>query len=261
MNAAGQRRLTPILAVATAALAAVCAAMVFGVGRSVTWDDAVPPEPLPAARAVEMPPPSPLARFAEVWQRPLFMADRKPVAAADTDDSSSNIGDLELTGIIMTPGLRMALLRDRGKDTTVRVKEGTALADGHWTLASLSPRSAVFDNGGEHRELTLKVAAPEALTKNAQRPGMPPGQVPGQPPQPPRPQPTPSGNGVHVEQQPAPGMTGPSLPHPASPATRDTPPRQDDDALQRARIEALKQAVQKRRMEQQQQRQQAVDSQ
>ncbi len=189
------------------------------------------------------------------------MADRKPVAAADTDDSSSNIGDLELTGIIMTPGLRMALLRDRGKDTTVRVKEGTALADGHWTLASLSPRSAVFDNGGEHRELTLKVAAPEALTKNAQRPGMPPGQVPGQPPQPPRPQPTPSGNGVHVEQQPAPGMTGPSLPHPASPATRDTPPRQDDDALQRARIEALKQAVQKRRMEQQQQRQQAVDSQ
>ena len=211
-----------------------------------------------------MPPPSPLARFAEVWQRPLFMADRKPVAVADADDSASNIGDLELTGIIMTPGLRMALLRDRVKDSTVRVKEGSALGEGHWTLASLTPRSAVFDNGGEHRELTLKVAAPEAVAKSTAKPGQLPG-VPGQPNQPPRPQATPSGNGVRVEQQPAPGMTGPALPHPAAaPATsssRDTPSRQDDDSLQRARIEALKQAVQKRRMEQQQQRQQATDSQ
>ncbi len=262
MNAAGQRRLTPVLTTATVVLAAVFASLVFGVGRGVHWDDPAAAEPLPAARPVEMPAPTPLARFSEVWQRPLFMADRKPVAVADTDDSSSNIGDLELTGIIMTPELRMALLRDRGKDSTVRVKEGSALADGHWTLASLTPRSAVFDNGGEHRELTLKVAAPEPLTKNGQRPPRhAPGQ-PGQPPQPPRAQPAPSGNGVHVEQLPSQGMTGPALPHPAaSSSTREAPPRQDDDALQRARIEALKQAVQKRRMEQQQQRQQSLDSQ
>ncbi|MDQ0011049.1 general secretion pathway protein N [Luteibacter jiangsuensis] len=259
MNAAGQRKLTPVLTTATLALAAVFVSFVFGVGRGVHWDDPVAAEPLPAARPVEMPAPTPLARFAEVWQRPLFMADRKPVAVADTDDSSSNIGDLELTGIIMTPELRMALLRDRGKDSTVRVKEGAALADGHWTLLSLTPRSAVFDNGGEHRELTLKVAAPEPLTKNGQRP---PGMPPGQPPQPPRAQPAPSGNGVHIEQQPSQGMTGPALPRPASSSSaREAPPRQDDDALQRARIEALKQAVQKRRMEQQQQRQQSVDSQ
>jgi general secretion pathway protein N len=56
-------------------------------------------------------------------------------------------------------------------------------------------------------------------------------------------------------------MTGPALPHPPVAPARDTPPRQDDSALQQARIEALKQAVQKRRMEQQQQRQQAQDSQ
>jgi general secretion pathway protein N len=168
----------------------------------------------------------------------------------------------------MTPGLRMALLRDRGKDATVRVKEGAALGEGHWTLASLTPRSAMFDNGGEHRELTLKVAAPEAIAKSSTRPGQLPGAA-GQPGQPPRPQTAPSGSGVHVEQQPAQGMTGPVLPRPTtapaaastSTSTRDTPPRQDDDALQRARIEALKQAVQKRRMEQQQQRQQVMDSQ
>lgn len=257
MNAAGQRRLTPVLAVIALALGCTAAAFAMGIGQGVRWDDPAAPEALPPLRAAAMPPTSPLNRYAEVWQRPLFMADRKPAAAADTDDSSSNIGDLELTGIIMTSGLRMALLRDRGKDMTVRVKEGSALADGHWTLASLTPRSAVFDNGGERRELTLKVAAPEALTKEAARPGGAP--MPGQPPQPPRNTPAPAGNGVHVEQ--VSGMTGPALPRPPATPARDTPPRQDDSALQQARIEALKQAVQKRRMEQQQQRQQAQDTQ
>lgn len=257
MNAAGQRRLTPVLAVIALALGCTAAAFAMGIGQGVRWDDPAAPEALPPLRAAAMPATTPLNRYAEVWQRPLFMADRKPVAAADTDDSSSNIGDLELTGIIMTSGLRMALLRDRGKDMTVRVKEGSPLADGHWTLASLTPRSAVFDNGGERRELTLKVAAPEALTKDAARPGAVP--VPGQPSQPPRNTPAPAGNGVHVEQ--VSGMTGPALPHPSAAPARDTPPRQDDSALQQARIEALKQAVQKRRMEQQQQRQQAQDTQ
>jgi general secretion pathway protein N len=258
MNAAGQRRLTPILGVIAIALGCTAAAFVMGIGQGVRWDDPAPPEALPPLRAAAMPPTSPLNRYAEVWQRPLFMADRKPAAIADTDDSSSNIGDLELTGIIMTSGLRMALLRDRGKDLTVRVKEGSALVDGHWTLASLTPRSAVFDNGGQRRELTLKVAAPEALAKDPARPGAIP--APGQPQPPTRSSPTPAGNGIQVQQ--ASGITGPALPRPAAAApTRDAPPRQDDAALQQARIEALKQAVQKRRMEQQQQRQQAQDTQ
>ncbi|MET0935382.1 MAG: hypothetical protein ABWX83_05300 [Luteibacter sp.] len=256
MNAAGQRRLTPVLVGMVLVLGCMAAALALGVGRGVRWDEPAAPEPLPPLRAAAMPATSPLAGFAEVWQRPLFMADRKPVAATESDDASGNIGDLELTGIIMTPGLKIALLRDRGKDTTVRVKEGSALADGHWTLASLTPRSAVFDNGGERRELTLKVAAPDPLAKEVQRPGATPGQPP-----PARPIPTAAGNGVHVEQASGSGMTGPSLPHPPASTTRQAPPRQDDDALQQARIEALKQAVQKRRMEQQQQRQQAQDSQ
>jgi general secretion pathway protein N len=257
VNAAGQRRLTPLLGGAVAVLVIVLGVIVSGVGSGVQWDEAGTPEPLPAARPVTLPPPAPLARFAEVWQRPLFMADRKPVAASGDDDTSSNIGDLELTGIIMTSGLRMALLRDRGKDVAVRVKEGAALEDGHWTLASLTPRSAVFDNGGEHKELTLKVSAPEALAGDTKRPGAAPGQ-PGQPTQPPH-APAPGSGGIRIEQQPVSGMTGPALPRPDNSA-RQAPPHQDDEALQRARIEALKQAVQKRRMEQQQ-RQQGQDTQ
>lgn len=257
MNAAGQRRLTPILAVIAVALACTTAAFAMGVGRSVHWQDPAPPEPLPPLRAAAMPTPTPLASFAEVWQRPLFMADRKPVAAAAGDDNGSNIGDLELTGIIMTSGLRMALLRDKGKDTTVRVKEGTALQDGHWSLASLTPRTAVFDNGGERRELTLKVAAPDPLTP--QKPGVPGGPPTAQPPKPPQ---ASADDGVRVIQQPRPaGMTGPALPHPpAQGSERNPPPHQNDQDLQRARIEALKAAVQKRRLEQQQQQQRQQDS-
>lgn len=256
MNAAGQRRLTPILAGIAIALGFTTAAFAFGVGRGVHWDDAAPPEPLPPVRAAAMPKTTPLANYNEVWQRPLFMADRKPVAVAGGDDNASNIGDLELTGIIVTPGLRMALLRDRDKGATVRVKEGAALQDGHWTLASLTPRSAIFDNGGQRRELTLKVAAPDPLA-NA-KPGVPGAQPPGA--QPPRPPQASADDGVRVIQPQGGGMTGPTLPHPpAAGSTRNAPPRQDDADLQRARIEALKQAVQKRRLEQQQEQQRQQD--
>ncbi|KAF1008186.1 MAG: General secretion pathway protein N [Luteibacter sp.] len=254
MNAADQRRLTPILGGVALALAVVFGVFAMGVGRGVHWDDPSPPEALPPLRAAAMPTPTPIAQFVDVWQRPLFMSDRKPVAAADGDDSASNIGDLELTGIIMTAGLRIALLHDKGKDLTVRVKEGTPLGDGHWTLATLKPRSAVFDNGGDHRELTLKVAAPDPLANAQQGQKVPP--MPGQPPTPPR-QPSPQqDNGIHIEQQPASGIAGPVPPQPASSGTRQAPPRQDDQALQQARIEALKQAVQRRRAEQQSQQHQ-----
>ncbi|MDF3980392.1 general secretion pathway protein GspN [Luteibacter sp. PPL201] len=252
MNAAGQRRLTPVLVGVALVLAAVCGAFAMGVGRGVRWDEPAPPEPLPQMRAAVMPTPTPITAFADVWQRPLFMADRKPVASTGGDDSASNIGDLELTGIIMTSGLRMALLRDTNKDAetpTVRVKEGAALGDGHWTLASLTPRSAIFDNGGERRELTLKVAAPDPLANTPKN-----GQPVPPPNPPPMPHPTQVGNGIHIEQRGASsGIAGPMPPQPASTGTRQAPPRQDDQALQQARIEALKAAVQRRRMEQQQQ--------
>lgn len=258
MNAADQRRLTPVLGGVAIALAVVCGIFAMGVGRGVHWDDPAPPESLPPMRAAALPTPAPIAQFVEVWQRPLFMSDRKPVAAADGDDSSSNIGDLELTGIIMTAGLRIALLHDKGKDVTVRVKEGSPLGDGHWTLATLKPRSAVFDNGGDHRELNLKVAAPDPLANaQGQKGAVPP---PGQPPMPPRPSSPQQGNGIHIEQQPASGIAGPVPPQPAASGTRSAPPRQDDQALQQARIEALKQAVQRRRAEQQQ-HQQSQDTQ
>ncbi|MBB3227898.1 general secretion pathway protein N [Luteibacter sp. Sphag1AF] len=234
MRAAQQRRLTPVLAAVTGVLALVFVGILAGAGSGIRWEEPLAATAPPAARPPALPPSVPLATFAEVWQRPLFTSDRKPLVLADGDGEASNLGDLELTGIIMTPGLRIALLRDRSKDSTVRVREG-ALLEGRWTLATLGARSATFDNGGERRELTLKVSAPEALKDGPKRadgqnspPPPPPTILPAAPP---------------VARVSSPGMTGPALPR----------PRQDDAALQQQRIEALKAAVQKRRAEQQQQ--------
>lgn len=221
MNAAGQRTLSSWLGGACVLAAVALCALVAGVGRGVSWGEAPPPRELGHAHVVTMPPPEPLARFAEVWQRPLFASDRKP-ALVVTGDSAVSLGDLQLTGIILTPTLRMALLQNQAGDQSVRVREGAAMPDGRWTLATLSPRSAIFDNGGERKELTLVTAAPVAMEK---KPGAPP----------------PPGS--------APPMQRANPPMPVS----EPPPNQsfgDEAAQRRARIEALKAAVEKRRAEQ-----------
>jgi general secretion pathway protein N len=229
MNALAQRRLTPVLATICVLFGVAVVAMLAGVGRAVHWDPAPPAEVARAPeKAAQVTPPKPLATYVDIWQRPLFTADRKPMVPPSGDAQGASLGDLELTGIIMTPGLRMALLHDRTGNREVRVREGAALPDGRWMLGTLSARSATFDSGGEKKELVLKVSAPTpSKPGTAQAPGVPsPMQPPMQPP------------------QPVPMASPPSTAQLAS------PPPSAEEARQKARIEALKAAVQKRRAEQ-----------
>lgn len=159
MNAANQRQLTPILVALVVLLSAVLLLLLSGVGREAKWDAprslaALPPTGNPA----DLPQPLPLQRFALVWQKPLFSPDRKPVARAA--DGDSNLGDLELTGIILTPGLRMVLLHDKNGDKQVRLHEGEALPDGSVKLVEVRPRSALFDSSAGRTELKLPAGAP-----------------------------------------------------------------------------------------------------
>ncbi|MDE2086201.1 MAG: general secretion pathway protein GspN, partial [Xanthomonadaceae bacterium] len=104
MNAASQRRLTPVLVILALLLGMVWLALLAGVGRGVRWNApraAAPPRP--TGRPAGLPTPLPLAEFAPVWQQSLFSPDRKPEAHAANGGSS--IGDLSLTGIILTPHL------------------------------------------------------------------------------------------------------------------------------------------------------------
>ncbi len=160
MNAADQRRLTPVLVALVVLLGALLLLLLAGLGRGVRWDTPRTPLPLPpAGRPANLLQPVPLQQYALVWQRPLFSPDRKPVAR--TADGGSNLGDLELTGIILTPELRMALLRDRNGDhREVRVREGASLPEGGATLLEVHPRSAVFASSAGRTELKLPAGAP-----------------------------------------------------------------------------------------------------
>ncbi len=160
MNAADQRRLTPWLAALCLLLAAAWLALLSGFGRNIEW---LPPgagRSLPSAR----PPghagsPPPLENDAEVWLRPLFTTDRRPAPVAAGQGQPASLENLELTGVILAPGMHMALLTDRADGRTVRVREGDALGHGGWVLRTLKPRSAEFVDNGQVTRLQLKVPA------------------------------------------------------------------------------------------------------
>jgi len=159
VNAASQRQLTPWLVALVVLLGAVLLLLLAGVGRGAQWGQPRALAPLPpAGNPANLPQPVPLQQFALVWQKPLFSPDRRPVAHAAAGGSS--LGDLELTGIILTPGLRMALLHDRNGDRQVRLREGEALPDGSVKLVELRPRSALFDSAAGRTELKLPAGAP-----------------------------------------------------------------------------------------------------
>ncbi len=159
MNASHQRQLTPVLVVVAALLGALLLLLLGGIGRGATWDAPRALAPLPpSGNPANLPQPKPLQQFALVWQKPLFSPDRKPVAHGA--DGGSSLGDLELTGIILTPDLRMALLHNKNGDKQVRLKEGASLPDGSITLVEVRARSAVFDASSGRTELKLPAGAP-----------------------------------------------------------------------------------------------------
>jgi general secretion pathway protein N len=226
MNAANQRQLTPILAAVVVVLSAALLLLLSGIGRDAKWDAprslaALPPTGNPA----DLPQPLPLQQFALVWQKPLFSPDRKPVARAA--DGGSNLGDLELTGIILTPGLRMALLHDKNGDKQVRLHEGEALPDGSVKLVEVRPRSALFDSSAGRTELKLPAGAP----------------IDNKPPAPAN---TAPGTGTIMQIEPGAARTGEPRPQPGTdmgaPQQRPAPNPAVESAAQR-----LRQNIQKRR--------------
>jgi len=159
MNAASQRRLTPVLAGIVVVVGIVLVSLMGGLGRTVHWDKARPPAVLPPSTdASNLPTPLPLENFALVWQKPLFSPDRKPIARVA--DGGTSLGDLSLTGIILTSGLRMALLHDKSGDREIRLREGQATPDGSVKLVEVRPRSALFDGSSGRTELKLPAGAP-----------------------------------------------------------------------------------------------------
>jgi len=242
MNAAAQRRLTPAFGAAVAVFGVALLALMFGAGRGVSWDAPRPVPPLPAVHAVNLPTPPPLQSYAQTWEHPLFSADRKPIVTQSGGSEGVSLGDLQLTGIILTPGLHMALLgptnsKGGDEDKQVSVREGSTLPDSTWKLVQVLPRSAIFASPSGRTELKLPAGAPIDQKQPAPNGSSPQGAIPMNPPQPeegPGPgEPEPAQNGVLMRNVPPP------------------PPVRPNDA-QAERLQKLRAAILKQRSQQQQ---------
>jgi len=212
MNARTARLITMSLAgvCGVMALAGVLAWM--GAGRGYGWLPETEAPPVTGVGhidtdAVVMPPDS---EFAEVRQRPIFNEDRKPTPIVDDPPPvTTQVAPLNitLTGVVLTPEIKLAMVRDNAKNEAVSLRIGMPLPGEQqgWTLAEIRARSVVFKNPqDETSEVELEVApgltvppsakptAPAAANAAAPVPppvpppgGAPttvPGQPPGQPP-------------------------------------------------------------------------------
>lgn len=170
MNAADHRRLTPALATLAVLLVLLLIALWLGLGRTARWHGTARAPKLPTAATIAPPvAPPPLQHFAAVWRHPLFSPGRVPGGAAD---SGSGSGELELTGVVMLPGLRMAIVHDKESGRDYRLVKGGS-AHGGPTLIALHARSAIVDAGGSQVELKLVpgpapgASAPDAVVPRA----------------------------------------------------------------------------------------------
>ncbi len=131
----------------------------------------------------------PLGQYSEIGARPLFSDDRRPqpfFINPEGEGEEQNTFDFVLTSVLLTPRLTMAIVQPTGGGDPVRLKIGEAPETAQaWALASVKPRSVVFN--GPEGERTLELRVFDGVG------GEPPTAVaaPPQPGQPPRPQPQP----------------------------------------------------------------------
>lgn len=162
-------------------LAAVCGwalllwlAALAGMGGRLAEAVPQPPGALPAPLPPAPDRIGPLGQYAEAAARPLFTEDRRPrafIASAVSDEAiGSSSFDFVLTGVVISPRVRLAILQPANGGEAQRVREG-ATPDGApgWRLLSVQPRRAVFDSPGGQLTLELRVfgapAPPPGLTK------------------------------------------------------------------------------------------------
>lgn len=157
----------------SAALAGVCALLLVVlllqgllVGSDRDADVAVAPRDTAGAgdlttREFELPP---VTEYAEITARPLFHEDRRPepeqVAQDGEDQEPAQSAALEpppvrLTGVIITPNARVAMLDHNRRNEQLSLKPGEHLEG--WTLESVDERRVVFASGGTREPLLLEV--------------------------------------------------------------------------------------------------------
>jgi hypothetical protein len=152
----------------------------------------VPATPVPPQLVLpEFALPDPVAGFPELTARPLFLSGRRP---SDSPNSGGNgaaaKGQFVLVGVLITPQLRSALLRDTQNGKTETVAMGAVVRG--LTLGDVQPDRAVLRQGADSEELPLIVQMGSRTTPAAPLAPAPPGSQATAAPMPPATPPVPS---------------------------------------------------------------------
>jgi len=108
-----------------------------------------------------------LEKYAVITERPVFNESRLPVLELDegVDDEELQPEDVEapemqLAGVIITPTLRMATLRQKDNPNSLVAFEGRPLEGdfGSWQISKIEPREVTLTSGdGEEMQLQLQI--------------------------------------------------------------------------------------------------------
>lgn len=102
--------------------------------------------------------------YAEVTARPLFNEDRRPeqrdeaaqgAEAVAAEEAATEPPPVSLTGVIITPDERIAMLQNTKNREYVTLKQGEPLEG--WTLEEVEHRRIVLSTGGRQQVVELEV--------------------------------------------------------------------------------------------------------
>ena len=111
----------------------------------------------------------PLEAYAVITERPVFNESRQPVIVGDGADGDGDdllaeeevdAPDVELSGVIITPSIRMVTLRSNENSESLVAFEGQPLEGnyGSWQVSQIEPREITLSSdSGEELQLTLQV--------------------------------------------------------------------------------------------------------
>ena len=154
---------TWLLAAACAWAALLWLGALMGMGGRVEPVTPVAAGPLPVPAPAQPDRIGPLTQYAAAAGRPLFTQDRRPrsflatAPEAGEDAAQTERLDFVLSGVLLSPQVRLAVLQPTtgGESQRVRVGQAPEGAAG-WRLVDLEPRRAVFEGQGGQQVLDLR---------------------------------------------------------------------------------------------------------
>lgn len=141
---------------------------------------------LPPAAPERLGPPT---QYSEIAARPLFSQNRQPqpfFISGQEGDGQAQAFDFVLSSVLITPGLRLAIVQPAQGGEGIRLKVGEAPpTTPGWRVVDIQPRSVVFNGPEGERTLELRVfdgsggQMPTATNANVVPPAMDPVQPAG----------------------------------------------------------------------------------